>query len=129
MLRTQISVTSRQQQQQQQQPSSPCPLQQMMWFLLFQHRLSPHHAVSPSGNLHTQYQPPPESAAHGIGKPRHWSKTAEPTTFTLTLTHSQLHSHCLHYHVLSHMHLHFCAYNSTCPWSAQAATSHPPSVL
>ena len=82
--------------QQQQQPSSPCPLQQMMWFLLFQHRLSPHHAVSPSGNLHTQYQPPPESAAHGIGKPRHWSKPAEPTTFTLTLTHSHLHTHCLH---------------------------------
>ena len=52
--------------------------------------------------------PPPESAARGISKPRHWSKPAEPTTLTLalalTLTHS--HSHISH----SHPHTQICTH-------------------
>jgi hypothetical protein len=44
--------------------------------------------------------PPPESAACGVGKLCRWSKPAEPTTLTLTLaltlTHSHSHTHCLH---------------------------------
>ena len=43
--------------------------------------------------------PPPESAARGVGKPCHWSKPAEPTT--LTLTHSYSHTHCLHLHTFT----------------------------
>src|ERR1700683_3067251 len=79
----------------------------MMWFLLFRHRLSPHHAVSPSGNLHTQYQPPPESAGHSIGKPHRWSKPAEPTTLTLTLTltHSLSSSTYFHMHSAAFTHV------------------------
>ena len=105
MLRTQISVTSRQQQQQ--QPSSPCPPQQMMWFPLFQHCLSPHHAVSPSGNLHTQYQPPPESAAHSVRKTvslEQTSWTHHPHTHTRTHTHTLTFTHLALTFTHSHLH-------------------------
>ena len=32
-------------------------------------------------------EPPPESAACGVGKPHCWSKPAKPTTLTIQITH------------------------------------------
>ena len=100
------------------------PLQWMMWFLLFQHHLSPHHAISPSGNLHTQCQPPPESAAHGVGKLHRWSKPAESTTLTLTLALALTHSLSSSAYIYMRS-----AYNFNCLWSGQAAMSRSPSIL
>jgi hypothetical protein len=72
----------------------------MTWLLLFWHRLSPHHAVISLGILHIQYQPPPESAARGVGKPCRWSKPAKPTTLTFyrICIHIYVHIHTLNPH-------------------------------
>ena len=78
----------------------PLPLRRMMWLLLFQHRLSPHHTVISLSILHIQYQPPPESAARGVGKLCHWSKPAKPTslTFYRICIHIYIHIHTLNPH-------------------------------
>ena len=73
-----VNVFCAKQQQQQQQPSSLCPLQRMTWFLLFRHCLSPHNTVSPSGNLHTQYQPSTRKCSV-----QHWQTASlEQTSWT-----------------------------------------------
>jgi hypothetical protein len=78
----------------------PLPLRRMMWLLLFQHWLSPHHTVISLGILHIQYQPPPESAARGVGKLCRWSKPAKPTTLTFyhICIHIYIHIHTLNPH-------------------------------
>ena len=48
------------------------------------------HQATSIHNINT----PPESAARGVGKPRRWSKPAEPTI--LTLAHTHIRTHYLH---------------------------------
>jgi hypothetical protein len=81
----------------------------MMWFLPFRHRFSPHHAISPLGILHIQYQPPPESATCGVGKPHHWSKPAEPTTSHIHTRTHDIHPHTLIYTQLTFACIFVCA--------------------
>ena len=61
----------------------------MTWFLLFRHCLSPPHAVSPSGNLHTQYQPPTRKCS----MQRWQTALLEQTSWT---HHPHTRTHCPH---------------------------------
>jgi hypothetical protein len=97
----------------------------MMWFLLFQYQLSPHHTVSPLGNLHIQCQPHQKVqhvalANHVVGANQ--LNPPPSHSLTLALTHTCIRTCtsiprltvfiCIHSHAFSHVYLCFRAYNS-----------------